>query len=853
MAGYMPTTNFTTPVGIAPTGRRLRHALTIAWTVLLLANVGPSRAETDGAEPPAPPVRAPGAPLKIGTTTDNYPYSYQPKSDEPPIGFAVDLADAVARVMNLPMQRVVAPGGELNQRFVAGEFDFLQLYNDSPTRAAHADFSVPFLTVQSALFVSRAERSVQRLEDLKGREIVIVGVGNIGEKMLRERYPGLRIVYARSAEEGLRWVDAGTHPAMILSRLTALSLIDRLKLRNVERRDAPVSDYDVRQCFAVHKGDAQLLARLNEGLAILHRTGEFDAIYRRWFGRYNARMFTRVQVVSYVAIALALALAVTLWGFVRQRRLRRRIAQQAAELAEQRALLQALYDNIPMAMSVVEAAPGGHRLISMNREAARLYAVESAPSLGRPLAELAMAPECLSLFVEVLQRWPQAGQIVHREITLAATRRVFEVIVVPLASGDSGHLRACVLAEDVTTRRQMDAEVAQSRKLRAVGELVGGIAHEFNNLLTPVMLQVGEIQLDWAHDARLQQALGVIAQAAQRAAELTRRLLTFGHKPDLRAESVRFETVVADCFALLRQAVDRRIGWESSLPLDLPPLYFNDNDLNQILLNLLLNARDTLVEKLTRGHHDAGWVPRIRVEAKALPAGTAQLGPRFARRPLVGWQRITVRDNGLGMPPEVIERIFEPFYTTKEVGKGTGLGLATVWHLVTEMGGRVDVESTPGEGTAMHLLLPVWPAGADTEVPPPPAPGAAVSPAARVLLVEDEELVARTVMIVLRREGHTIDHLADGEVAWRHLAANLAQYDLLVVDVNLPGLNGLDLVARARTARFGGRVLVMSGRLEAEERHALDRLQVTHVLPKPFTAEALEQAVRTCLAGPALS
>src|SRR6185369_12539275 len=129
--------------------------------------------------------------------------------------------------------------------------------------------------------------------------------------------------------------------------------------------------------------------------------------------------------------------------------------------------------------------------------------------------------------------------------------------------------------------------------------------------------------------------------------------------------------------------------FESDMPADLPPLWLNATDLNQILLNLLLNARDTLLEKL--GRQSGGWTPCIRVEAEALSTDSASPLPTGSRKQPLGWQRLTVRDNGLGMTPAVRERIFEPFYTTKEVGKGTGLGLATVWHLVSELGGRVEL------------------------------------------------------------------------------------------------------------------------------------------------------------------
>jgi signal transduction histidine kinase/CheY-like chemotaxis protein len=647
-----------------------------------------------------------------------------------------------------------------------------------------------------------------------------------------------------SSLEGLRAVSEGRCAGVFVSRLTALSLLERTGLDNLVPLAAEFPDYEVRHCFAVHKGDAQLLARLNEGLAILHRNGEYDKIYHRWFGKFEPIVYTSEEVIYYVAGALALALFAAVWGLVRQRTLRHRIAGQAAQLAEKEALLQALYDNIPMAMCVLEAAPHGERVLAINRQAEVHFGVPVRLAAGRPLSEFNLDREWASELHDLLRRETAAGGFVREERRLAVARKYFVFTLVPLAPASAGYARVCVLAEDVTDRRQLDEELAQTRKLRAVGELVGGIAHEFNNLLTPVMLKAGEIQLDWANDARLQQQVAVIIQAAQRAAELTRRLLTFGRKGENRSEAVQLSALATSCFELLRQTVDRRIVFESDMPANLPPLWLNATDLNQILLNLLLNARDTLLDKLSR--QSGGWTPCIRVEATALPASTASPVGSAARRELLGWQRLTVRDNGLGMTPAVRERIFEPFYTTKEVGKGTGLGLATVWHLVAELGGRVELETTPGEGSTFRVLLPVWPAPVSAEPAAPTVP-AIPQGAARVFLAEDEPLVSEAIAEALRRGGHQVTSRFDGNSAWDYLATRLGDYDLLIFDVNMPGLDGIELAHRARASHYVGRLMIVSGRLTLPQLQAINRARVDRVLAKPFSVAEFSNAVRECL------
>ena len=782
-------------------------------------------------------------PLAVGATADSFPYSYTDEIGRAQ-GFAVDLLDATARVMNLRLRRVVVPGKIADDRFRQGDFDVMQSYSQAPDRDRYADFSVPYLTLQGTIFVQKRGSPIRGLADFDGRDFVIVGAGSVGETFFRDQNLHARLVHVGSSEEALALLEAGRCAGVFVSRLTALSVIERTGLKNVTMFGGPIADYDIRRCFAVHKGDAQLLARLNEGLAILHRTGEFDRIYRRWFGRFDAPLFSREQVVNYTAAMLGVAFLGALWGLLRQRALRHRIAGQAAQLAEKEALLQALYDNIPMAMCVLEAAPDGTRVLALNRQAATHCGLAARNAIGCRLADLDIEREWADHLAELLRRWPAVGGLFREERRLAAARKHVVFTLVPLAPGAAGHARLCVLAEDISERRELDEEIAQTRKLRAVGELVGGIAHEFNNLLTPVMLKAGEIQLDWAGDAPLQHEIGVIVRAVERAAELTRRLLTFGRKGESRVGEVRLETLVAGCCELLRQTVDRRIVWENAVPPNLPPLWFNATDLNQILLNLLINARDTLLEKLAQ--RPGEWTPCIRVEAAALPASAAMLTGANARRRLLGWQELSVRDNGLGITPAVRERIFEPFYTTKEVGKGTGLGLATVWHVVTEAGGRIEVDSVPGEGSRFRVLLPVWPAPEAAPSPAAVVPAAAVG-AARVFLAEDETLVSEALAAVLRRAGHRVRQSDDGARAWEHLEAHLGDYDLLVFDVNMPGLDGIELTRRARAARYAGRVMIVSGRLSVADLQAIEQVGVDRVLAKPLSMEEFLDAVRSCL------
>jgi len=826
----------------SPSLRRQPGGATATIACVFLGLLAPAPAA------PAPETAPPRAalskrePLSAGVFTDAYPYSYV-DSEGHIEGFTTDVLDAVAKAVNLRIERTPAPTDEIVGRFQRGEFDLLQYHGITPARQAYAEFTTPFLSLQGCVYV-HSDSQIASLRDLTGLQFGVIGTTGLGERLLRDNNVRARVVSVQTQEELLQRISTGEVDGGFLSQLTELSVARRLHLSNIKMLGRPFDGYDIQQAFAVHPGDGELLARLNEGIAIIQRTGEYDRIYRKNFGQFGSYILSVDELKLAASIALEIGFIVALWGYFRQRKLRKAISLQASALADQQTLLQALYDNIPMAMTVIETGAPGARILSMNRQACALYFVDAAEATGQPLDALPVSEDIRRHLREAIAHPMADGHVFTSETSLKIGRRILEVNAIPLASPESpATARICVLVEDITKRRQQDAEVAQSRRLRAVGELVGGIAHEFNNLLTPVMLKAGDIQLSRPDDAALQQDIEVIAQAVQRTAELTRRLLTFGRKVEHKAEAVRLEAIARGCFELLKNTIDRRISWETSIPPDLLPLHLNATDLNQVLLNLLLNARDALLERLA-GRNPAEWTPKITVEAEQLPPAAFDMPRGHGGKALLGWQRLTVRDNGLGMPPDIIERIFEPFFTTKAAGKGTGLGLATAWHLVTDAGGRLEVESTLGAGSAFHVFLPIWPTA---EEPKPPALAIEPVKPARVLLVEDEALVAATVVEILRRGGHQVRHLLDGSEAWKHLADNLGAYDLLIIDVNLPGLNGVDIVARLREREFPGRILMLSGRFTSSDMTALTRLGIDRSLTKPFNVRQLLDAVSESL------
>ena len=517
------------------------------------------------------------------------------------------------------------------------------------------------------------------------------------------------------------------------------------------------------------------------------------------------------------------------------------------DLRNREQLLRAIYDNVPSALGVVEHVGDTFRFISANPGTSKLLGLEGRPDLaGRSFAQLNLPDDVSAFWLQWLRRGISHTDILKTEASFGDGKKYLSLTLIPLGFGRAGYPQLCFLAEDISERKQLDAEMAQGRRLRAVGELVGGIAHEFNNLLTPILLKAELLSAEWQHELRLREELASISRAAQRGADLTRRLLAFGRRSDPEPAELKLHAIVRANVDLLRPTIDRRIELMNEISEELPTLYLNPGDLHQIVLNLLLNARDTLVDKLHQTNPES-WRAAIHLEASAHGSHAMDLTHWEKAEPPAGWIRLSIRDNGLGMPQSVLERIFEPFYTTKEVGKGTGLGLATVWHLVNRMGGKVNVQSTVGEGTEFLIWLPIIvapkPAAprVDTRQPFPP------KTSLRICLVEDDDLVAHTVAHALRRQDHLVTHFRHGGEAWRHLSTHMTEYDLLLLDLDLPGMHGIEIARRVRNLRYSGKILVASGRLTEEENRECETVGVDGRIEKPFTPQKLAQVIQACL------
>jgi PAS domain S-box-containing protein len=389
------------------------------------------------------------------------------------------------------------------------------------------------------------------------------------------------------------------------------------------------------------------------------------------------------------------------------------------------------------------------------------------------------------------------------------------------------------IIRDLTARKHLEAKFLQAQKMDAIGHLSGGIAHDFNNMLTAIMGNAEWALAEMAPDAPQRVAIEEIREVVRRAAGLTRQLLAFSRKQVLAPRTLSLNDVVMGMEPMLRRLIGEDVVLRMTLAPDLGAVRADQGQIEQVIMNLAVNARDAM----TKGG-------RLTIETANVGPGEPSLAGH-AGGPLGPHVRLDVRDTGSGMDQETQAHLFEPFFTTKTPEKGTGLGLSTVYGIVRQSNGHVLVDSAPGQGTSVMLYFPL--VDAEPDAPPHALREKDGHGTETILLVEDEEGVRRAVGTMLTRCGYTVLQARHSDDAFRLHGSHAGPIHLLLTDVVMPGMNGLELAERLRTARPAMKVLFMSG--YTEDAILLSGVQTEKMafLHKPFTMDDLTRKVRETL------
>ncbi|WP_043752109.1 cell cycle histidine kinase CckA [Methylobacterium nodulans] len=545
--------------------------------------------------------------------------------------------------------------------------------------------------------------------------------------------------------------------------------------------------------------------------------------------------------------------------------------QRAAEVRFAR-----FFNTSPIAVATLD--PAG-RVVRANASFARLFGTLPRTGEGReigPSAHDCIAERDRQTFDGAFRLAAEGrGDVAPVEVGVAApgnrSARIWLSPEVRAAGGpeeDAAREAVILYALDTTAQLQLQQQINQAQKMEMVGQLAGGIAHDFNNVLQAIigysdLLLASHRPVDPAFQDIMQ-----IKQNANRAASLVRQLLAFSRRQTLRPEVIHLGDALSDLTLLLKRLLGERVELDLKHGRDLWPVKADVNQFEQVIVNLAVNARDAM----PNGGRLALRTANVTAEA----AGALQL----TGLPAADYVLVEVADTGTGMTPEIMEKIFEPFFTTKEVNKGTGLGLSTVFGIVKQSGGYIDVKSTLGEGTVFGIYLPRYVPVPEAETPPAdPAPAASVAAAAApagstaaaaaapaaepprkppapdltgrgtILLVEDEDPVRAVNARALAARGYTVLEAASGVEALSIIGERDTPVDLVVSDVVMPEMDGPTLLRELRKRHPELKVIFVSGYAEDAFQKNLPEGEEFNFLPKPFSLKQLVETVKTTMAG----
>jgi len=467
------------------------------------------------------------------------------------------------------------------------------------------------------------------------------------------------------------------------------------------------------------------------------------------------------------------------------------------------------------------------RMVECNDNLARMYGYESASELmGTPLRTfIALNPQNVNYLQSF---WEQGLQLIDGESAEThkdGTTRSFLNNLIGIVDEDGRLTQVWGTQRDITERKQLEARLLEAQRMEAVGQLAGGIAHDFNNMLMVIVGNLGVVLEQSPLDAEDEDALQEALRAADRATELTRQLLTFSRRTLVRRESVSIQAAIQNVFRMLRRVVHESIRFEFDIEEAVPPVFADLGEIEQVLVNLVVNARDAMPN---------GGVLRLSLAAESAEDGA-------------DWVVLRVADTGMGMNEQTRARIFEPFFTSKERTSGTGLGLSVVYGIVKRCSGSVEVQSEAGKGTEFVVRIPASRAGAPKAIPEVAPLEVEPTRSARVLLLEDRRDVLLLVRRFLEASGHRVISAEHPAAAFELVESQSEPIDILLCDVVMPGTNGAEFAKALLRRSPQTKVILMSGYADVPEL-TQHKAWGARFMTKPFSRSDLDDQIRQALA-----
>ena len=611
------------------------------------------------------------------------PYEFINERGQPD-GFNIDLLKSISRRLEMNVDIGLGAWNTVYEDFSKGKIHLITGMVRSAEREKKFDFSITHAGVFYCLFVRKGS-PIRNIDDARGKEI-LVHAQAFSQDWLVDRHITERIIAVSSPQKALQLLAEGRHDCAVIERLSALMLIDYFKIDNVVMAGPPLvcAPY----AFAVQKGDDRLLAQLNEGIHLMHQSGVYEDLYRKWFSvaDAHARRLAMLRTGAFVlAAVLGLAVAVFVWNIA----LKRMVGRRTTALRHSDRRFQELCDLLPQ--TVFETDAKGH-ITFLNHSGFNMLGLDDASiSGGIPLSDFLPGEPDLDQWAQSDDRSGKACVISGPNID--AFPALFYATPV-LSKGRHAGLRGLLV--DITFQKELEKQVIESQKLEALGRLAGGVAHDFKNIITGISAYAQLIRKQPHNEKTVADRSGRILTGCDRATDLVRHFLVTAGRRQAERESVRLEHVVAEIFKLLQPTYGHNITFHNAIGGENDTVWAEPALVFQVLMNLCVNGAQAMSD--SGGTMTVGLMDDVAADGESSTALPQRV--------------IFVSDTGPGIDPELGQRIFEPFFTTRSTDNGTGIGLFVVRQALSDMGGAVRVESTPGQGATFIVSLPAAPSSA---------------------------------------------------------------------------------------------------------------------------------------------
>ena len=800
----------------------------------LLALVGALALPAEGAPTPLRAVRV--------VMDDNYP-PYAFRDDQGILqGIAVDQWRLWEKKTGVTVNLQGMAWAQALRRMEAGEFDVIDTIFRTRVRQALFDYSRPYATLEVPIFFHRDLSGISGITSLRGFTVAVKS-GDAALDLLKKNGVTNFVTYL-SYERIVEAARQHEVSVFVMDKPPALYFLYKSRLQNQFKMSAPL--YTGRFHRAVHKGRGELLTAVEQGFAAISAQ-EYQDIDQRWMGEPAFPTRYLWAVVGVLAGVLVVLLGLWVWNRALRRAVREKTAQLEQEVAVSHQREQALGESETKFRLFIEHSPG---LIFVKDQRLRTVMLSRSfeSLLGRPMAELTgrTNEELFPELAEQMTRDDQAVlQLPYGEFHLieeSHNGRTYLTHKFPVPHQGGKGIGGFTI--DITDRKAMEeerrrfeAQLQHTQKLESLGVLAGGVAHDFNNILTAILGNVDLALADVAPGSAARESLNDAASASRRAAELCRQMLAYAGKGRFVVERLDLNQVLRDMVHIIEVSLSKTVTLRWNLADHLPALHADSTQLRQIIMNLVINAAESI-----------GDQPGVVIlSSGVMNCGRAELADSWVGASLAEGTYVffEVADSGCGMTPDTLSRIFDPFFSTKFTGRG--LGLAAVLGIVRSHHGAIKVRSQPGQGSTFRVVLPAA-AEAPAGLSPERAGALSWRGTGTVLLVDDEESVRSIAQRMLARLGYQVLTATDGAQALQVFQAHRDRIALVLLDLTMPNLDGERTLEELLRLQPRLKVILSSGYDENEVTRRLEGQGMAGFVQKPYTLENLAEVLKKATA-----